>query len=179
MKLRNFIPCWDVFLKVFLDFHKSYLSEHNWTTSFEALIHKFTDYTWSKNSEYSQEKTYRGVTRQMKLHDECFPRNYQNVSENFFFQNNFELLLNLSSLRFIFYFAHGKIPAFWEVWKGSNLVLKHFGKIIFIFFYFHCVKNVQIRSNFCSVFSCIRTEYGDLLRNFPYSVRKQENTDQK
>ena len=26
----------------------------------------------------------------------------------------------------------------------------------------HCVKSVQIRSYFWSVFSCIRTEYGDL-----------------
>ena len=32
---------------------------------------------------------------------------------------------------------------------------------------------------FWSVFSCIRTEYGDLLRKSPYSVRIQENTDQK
>ena len=28
----------------------------------------------------------------------------------------------------------------------------------------HCVKRVQMRSYFWSVFSCIRTEYGDLLR---------------
>ena len=28
--------------------------------------------------------------------------------------------------------------------------------------YYHCVKNVQIRSFFWSVFSCIPTEYGDL-----------------
>ena len=40
----------------------------------------------------------------------------------------------------------------------------------------HCVKCVQIRSYFWSVFSCIRTEYGDLLRKSPYSVRRQENT---
>ena len=33
----------------------------------------------------------------------------------------------------------------------------------------HCVKNIQIRSYFWSVFSYIRTEYSDL----------QENTDQK
>ena len=32
---------------------------------------------------------------------------------------------------------------------------------------------------FWSVFSCIRTEYGDLLRNSPYLVRIQKNTDQK
>ena len=41
----------------------------------------------------------------------------------------------------------------------------------------HCVKSVQIRSYFCSVFSCIRTEYGD--RKSPYSVRIQENMEQK
>ena len=32
---------------------------------------------------------------------------------------------------------------------------------------------------FWSVFSCIRTEYGNILRISPYSVRMQENTDQK
>ena len=36
----------------------------------------------------------------------------------------------------------------------------------------HCVKNVQIRSFFWSIFSRIRTEYGDLLHKFPYAVRK-------
>ena len=35
----------------------------------------------------------------------------------------------------------------------------------------HCVKSIQIRSYFWSVFSCIRTEYGDLLRKSLYSVR--------
>ena len=45
--------------------------------------------------------------------------------------------------------------------------------------YIHCVKSVQIRSFFWSVFPCIRTEYGDLLRKSPYSVRVLENTDQK
>ena len=43
----------------------------------------------------------------------------------------------------------------------------------------HCVKSVQIWSSFWSVFSCIRTEYGDLLRKSPYSVPIQENADQK
>ena len=44
---------------------------------------------------------------------------------------------------------------------------------------FHCVKSVQIRSYLWSVFSCIRTEYGEILRISPYSARKRENTDQK
>ena len=44
---------------------------------------------------------------------------------------------------------------------------------------FHCVKIVQIRSFFWSLFSCIRTEYGDFRSKSPYSVQRQENTDQK
>ena len=42
-----------------------------------------------------------------------------------------------------------------------------------------CVKSVQIRNFFWSVFSCIWTEYDDLLRKFLYSVQVQKNTDQK
>ena len=43
----------------------------------------------------------------------------------------------------------------------------------------HCVKSFQIQSYFWSVFSCIRIEYRDLLRKSPYSIRIQENIDQK
>ena len=43
----------------------------------------------------------------------------------------------------------------------------------------HCMKSVQIRSYFWSAFSCIWTEYGDLRSKSLYSVRVQENTDQK
>ena len=43
----------------------------------------------------------------------------------------------------------------------------------------HCVKSIQIRSFFSSFFSCIRTECGDFLRKFQYSVRIQEHKDQK
>ena len=43
----------------------------------------------------------------------------------------------------------------------------------------HCMKSVQIPIFFWSVFSCIRTEYGETLRISPYSVRMRENTDQK
>ena len=35
----------------------------------------------------------------------------------------------------------------------------------------HCVRSVQRRSFFCSVVSCIRTEYGDLLSQSLYLVR--------
>ena len=43
----------------------------------------------------------------------------------------------------------------------------------------HCVKGVQIRSFFWSVFSRIRTEYVDFRRKSSYSVRIRENMDQK
>ena len=43
----------------------------------------------------------------------------------------------------------------------------------------HCVKSIQIRNYFCSVFSCIRPEYGNLLRKSPYSVLILKNMDQK
>ena len=43
----------------------------------------------------------------------------------------------------------------------------------------HCVKSVQIRSFFWSVFSRIRTEYGEKRSISPYSVRIQENSDQE
>ena len=43
----------------------------------------------------------------------------------------------------------------------------------------HCVKSVQIRNYFWSLFSCTRTEYGDLRSRSLYSVRIQENADQK
>ena len=43
----------------------------------------------------------------------------------------------------------------------------------------HCVKSVQIQGFFWSVFSCIWTDYVDLLSKWPYSVGIEENTDQK
>ena len=43
----------------------------------------------------------------------------------------------------------------------------------------HCVKSIQIRSFFWSVFSRIRTEYGEIRSIIPYTVRVRENTDQK
>ena len=43
----------------------------------------------------------------------------------------------------------------------------------------HCVKSVRIRSFFWFVFSHIRTEYGEILRIFLYSVQMRENTNQK
>ena len=41
------------------------------------------------------------------------------------------------------------------------------------------MKSVRIRVFFGSVFSCIRTEYGDLPRKSPFSAQMQEKKDQK
>ena len=43
----------------------------------------------------------------------------------------------------------------------------------------HCVKSLQIQSFFWSVFSRIRTEYGEIRSISPYSVLMRENTVQK
>ena len=43
----------------------------------------------------------------------------------------------------------------------------------------HCVKSVQMRSFFWSLFYRIWTEYGDLRSISPYSVRMREYRDQK
>ena len=43
----------------------------------------------------------------------------------------------------------------------------------------HCVKRVQTRSFFWSVFSRIWTEYGEIRSISPYSVQMRENRDQK
>ena len=49
--------------------------------------------------------------------------------------------------------------------KNLTLLKKSFPRVFLAKRAFHCVKNVQIRSFFWSVFSCIRTKYGDLLCN--------------
>ena len=43
----------------------------------------------------------------------------------------------------------------------------------------HCVKCVQIRSFFWSVFSRVRTEYVEIRNMSSYSVRMRENSNQK
>ena len=57
----------------------------------------------------------------------------------------------------------------------------HFEAASWIIHSFHkyFVKSIQIRSYFWSVFSCIRTEYEQILRISPHSVQIQENMDQK
>ena len=79
------------------------------------------------------------------------------------------------------------------LWHGCSLVnLLHIfrtpfpkdtsGRLLLLIIHWwllHCVKFVQTRSYFSSVFSCLWTKYGDLHRKSLYSVRIQVNTDQK
>ena len=44
-----------------------------------------------------------------------------------------------------------------------EIMLRNIGKTSKYSDYCHCMKSVQIRNYFWSVFSCIRTEYGDLV----------------
>ena len=60
-------------------------------------------------------------------------------------------------------------------WNKDLLMNQH----SIILSHYHCVKSIQIRIFFWSVFSCIRAECGELRSKSPYSVRIQENTDQK
>ena len=88
-----------------------------------------------------------------------------------------DIFLDQSSSKLVGYKKVGR-----EYWK----VLMTFFTFVLISFHIRssfcqrqCVKSVQIRSYFWSVFSCIPTEYGDLLRKSPYSVRIQQNADQE
>ena len=63
--------------------------------------------------------------------------------------------------------------------KHSDKIPKSIIKLITDSKLYNCVKSVEIRRYFWSVFSCIPTEYGDLRNKSPYLVQIQENMDQK
>ena len=110
----------------------------------------------------------------------------------FFFISSFVLFFT-----FTVYILDGNITWFssWRVPRYKCIFI--FLKVLIIFPHFssnvtakyvkvvksrtqsHFVKSAEIRSYFWSVFSCVRTEYGYLLRKSPYSVQIKENTDQK
>ena len=68
-----------------------------------------------------------------------------------------------------------RVPYYWLEMKASIL----FSKLMYPLSCFHCVKCVQIRSFFWSLFSRIRIEYEEIRSISPYSVRMRENRDQK
>ena len=91
-----------------------------------------------------------------------------------------------------YYNSHSKVFKItnnhYRIIVESKFGLNHFSHMNYDFFYWyhnqnwygnHCVKIVQIRSFFWSVFSRIRIEYEEIFRISPYSVRMRENTDQE
>ena len=77
----------------------------------------------------------------------------------------FSSLVSVYNFMSIFFLVLGSVYVFLQVLKPKTSED-------------HYVKSIQIRSFFWSVFSCIRSEYGEILRISPYSVRIQGNTDQ-
>ena len=87
-----------------------------------------------------------------------------------------------TGVRFLLFFSE---LALTDPWCNSRLYLNwknmrrkrqmnNLGKCVS-----HCMKSVQIRSFFWSVFSWIRTEYEEILRISQYSARIRKSTDQK
>ena len=79
--------------------------------------------------------------------------------------------------------VHSFCPTRWTV-RGETLdsIINNYDQLVSLWEWSlqkHCVKCVQIGSFFWSVFSRIRTEYGEIRSISPYSVRMRENTDQK
>ena len=68
---------------------------------------------------------------------------------------------------------------FWrKLLKNFKKLLPSFAKSSFLDVWLALRKKCPYSELFCSVFSRVRTEYGEILRNFPYSVRIRENPDQ-
>ena len=78
----------------------------------------------------------------------------------FIWQESNDLLNTLNHFNFLHHLVSdiGAGEYFWMTFKWD----------------YHCVKSVQIGSLFWSVFSCIRTEFGDLRSKSPCSVRIKE-----
>ena len=99
----------------------------------------------------------------------------------FLLVTRYSLLFTRYSLPFIltrYFFTHYLLLK----WRHLKMLVVAVISWIFLKLYhlkYHCVKCVQMRSFFLSVFSRIRTEYGEIRSISPYSVRIQENTDQK
>ena len=66
-----------------------------------------------------------------------------------------------------------------SVWRWGHCFRQRDLFIQCFLLYIHCVKSVQIWSNFWFLFSRIRTEYGEMRSISSYSVQMWENTDKR
>ena len=104
----------------------------------------------------------------------CFPKIFAYCFTRTFLQNISRWLVKIKSS----YLFLKKI-SITNVWQGSQLLCEDFSKWTVIAVEQHCVKSAEIRSFFWSVFSHIRTEYGDLIRKLSHLVWIRQSTDQK
>ena len=74
-----------------------------------------------------------------------------------------------------FFYLCDLIPPFQRSSRNKSCTYEPFCRTVSFEnpFYLHCVKSVQLRSYFWSVFSCIRREYGDLRSKSPGNLRIQ------
>ena len=79
----------------------------------------------------------------------------------FKFRSQLELLPQTRNLLTHRLHCSGKCPNTEFSWSVFSCICIRENSVFGHFFrgYYHCVKSVQIRSSFCSVFSCIWTEY--------------------
>ena len=134
-----------------------WLDDRSWKC-FEDIYARRLEDTFSRSIIFKI--SWRRLQDVMKMYWKRFCKTscrcFQDVFKTYD-QDEFILLIKTSRGRFE--------DVFWRCMTKANI--------------FHCLKSVQIRSYFWSVFSCIPTEYRDLLRKSPYSVGIQENTDRK
>ena len=69
------------------------------------------------------------------------------------------------------------ITLFLDLVSHQNFLMSLLGSFYIHLHLPYCVKSVRIWELFWSVFSRIRTEYGEILLTSPYSVQILENTD--
>ena len=124
-----------------------------------------------------------------------FSRECEHFLKNTYFEENLRTADSLSALNTILYLIILKKQGILysnKIFQPSNrrnvldcksvtLVNSHWrwwSGLYFQLMFFHCVKSVQIRSCFWSVFSCIRTKYGDLQCRSRCLAHQQKKTDQ-
>ena len=135
---------------------------------------------WSSHSGYTQAKGFLEKLKSFLEKLKIGSNSHQNTNGEVCIMSNFNYLIaSLMQLDFI-----ESAPA---------RILWNFNKLLHQLWSSDSPWSVQIRRYFWFVFSCIRTEYGDLsyfwsvfsciqtdlLCKSPYSIRMQENMDQK
>ena len=93
------------------------------------------------------------------------------------FFNSWDYLFRLNYFVYLYHTWTGETEEYISLVDHFFLVSSYV--LVIVREHIHCVKSVQIRSFFWSVFFRIRTEYGEIRSISPYSVRMRENTDQK